>query len=701
VLAAASALVVTAWVAPSHAARTPAEPTIGLLESGTSAYVHGAWVWTDYAYDDHGANRTATYPEPRHQGNAADLVQLQLGLRGKALAITAVLETLTHKEIPVLTVGLDLDGNARTGAASLPGWKAKGALGLDRMIVVSSTGASVSRWDGPGWRGERHTPASVDPATNTMRAEIPGLPLGKTVRVVAQTSVSSGFTPYDLAFVRGEAPKVGSQLTEGTQVAATGEGHATGGEWQDRLQGEVLAGTRDARTAVATVDLDALRHKRTRLPDPMAPGYHTWLYRSQVSLPEGIVDGTAAGGLWAGPYQPYLVQVPAKPDGSAVLYLHGGGANHLGNGVFAPQGDLRLKGSIGVFPYGRTITTANDHGYHDVEELDVLDALGDAIRHNRIDASRVVITGVSTGSAGAARLAMLHPDLFSGLLVISGYDDTHLPENLLNVNVVLHNGGADPAASQGTLALTTTELDQLGDIDYRSYSVAAHDHGDPTGVLTQCVLDRLTATRIPTTPGRVVLGLDPRTDAAGLDLRHGQAYWVRSAHVRPGTPASVWHTPVGDPPAYGDNVAGRVDLTTDMVARRTRTASLIEAAGESVTEGRDFCGPNASAHTNDVWRVHGLAQVPGAAQPTSNTLTGSLSNISDLTVDLARAGLTTARPLRLVLDGDGPLTITLRGSWRHPVRVLRDGSLLTTLRSRAGALTLKLDAAGHHTFEVR
>ena len=42
VLAAASALVVTAWVAPSQA-RTPAEPTLGPLESGTSAYVHGTW----------------------------------------------------------------------------------------------------------------------------------------------------------------------------------------------------------------------------------------------------------------------------------------------------------------------------------------------------------------------------------------------------------------------------------------------------------------------------------------------------------------------------------------------------------------------------------------------------------------------------------------------------------------------------------
>src|SRR3954447_26454732 len=72
-------------VAPVSLVGEPDGPTLGELVAGTSQVVDGTWVWTDYVYDDHGANTDpgdptvlydaggdATYPEGFE--NSADIV---------------------------------------------------------------------------------------------------------------------------------------------------------------------------------------------------------------------------------------------------------------------------------------------------------------------------------------------------------------------------------------------------------------------------------------------------------------------------------------------------------------------------------------------------------------------------------------------------------------------------------------------------
>src|SRR5690606_728242 len=112
------------------------------LVSGTSSYVEGTFVWTDYAYDDRGANTIETsvvgprgaapgtaarsggdavYPEWAAPGNTADLIQLQLEDRGNVLRVRAILETLVDPSLPILGLAFDTDSNPATGAAVLPG----------------------------------------------------------------------------------------------------------------------------------------------------------------------------------------------------------------------------------------------------------------------------------------------------------------------------------------------------------------------------------------------------------------------------------------------------------------------------------------------------------------------------------------------------------------------------------------------------
>lgn len=730
-LLAGLALVVGALPASGSRAGSPRsltrEPTVGPLESGREAYVRGTYAWTDYAYDDHGANTSpgtagaATYPLPQDQSNAADLIQLQARLApGGLLTFTAVLETLTRPDEPLLGIGLDTDGSTATGARSLPGgqWRGAGALGLDFLVVASSDGGALSQWVGGAWRRVRSLPTRVDVTTNTVTTTLPVSAVGahRALRAVAalglrraEASWLTGAGPiYDLAFVRAEEPTASSGMLVSAEVVyATGQGHATGGVWQDIRQADVLSGNLPANRAVATIDLDAMRAGRTSAPRLDTPGYHTMLYRSHVDLPEGIVDGTAAGGLWAGPYQPYLVQVPPRPTAGlpVLLYLHGGGQNHLDNGLFAPQGDLSIGRAIAVFPYGRVTTTAQDHGYHGVSEQDVLDVLADVRRHYATDRTRTLSVGTSTGGGGAWRLAQLHPDLFSGVLVISAYDDTHVPENLINVPVVLHNGGTDPAVSPPVVALTHKELDDLGDVGYRSYTFAGHSHADPAAAVAQCLLDQLLRAPGVRDPARVVLALDPANDPPGLPagtrLEHDNAYWLSDVTIRPGAAPSIYHTPAGDPPGYGDNAVARIDVTSLAFADRAFRAVPVESVGENVTGGADACGP-AQTRSNDAWRVHGIDLVPAAPLRTSNGATLSLREVSRATLDLVRMRLRADRPLTFTVTGDGPATLRLKGRWTGsaPVQVWRDGVRLEDRRPRDGVLSLTADLSGSHTLRL-
>ena len=98
-------------------------PELGPLVAGTSSYVDGTFVWTDYVFDDRGPNLVdfpllgpvrcltpggpdcsggdAEYPAFAAPGNTADLVQLQIGTSGwDKLAVRAVLSSLVNPDGP-------------------------------------------------------------------------------------------------------------------------------------------------------------------------------------------------------------------------------------------------------------------------------------------------------------------------------------------------------------------------------------------------------------------------------------------------------------------------------------------------------------------------------------------------------------------------------------------------------------------------
>jgi hypothetical protein len=328
-------------------------PTIGPLVSGTEGVVAGTWYWTDYAYDDRGANtdagdRTviddaggdATYPGGLT--NAADLIQLQVGTDGEQLEVTAVLETLTDPTVPALVVGFDTDADASTGAPALPflDWQPSEPLGLERAVVLTAgsgrllTATPEGEWD---QAASTEVDVEVDREENTLAASLPiDAPTpDQRPQLAAATALASevGLDPtapgtattYDLAFVGGEEPY----------------------QWQDYVQADVLAGKEpasdgghpDDRTGITSLPGDVLGDaSHTQAVLGSDPGFHTYLYRSELMLPEGIATGED-GLEYLGPYQPYLVwfgEDGRQVDQPLSVFLHGSQQNHLG--TVAPGG---------------------------------------------------------------------------------------------------------------------------------------------------------------------------------------------------------------------------------------------------------------------------------------------------------------------------------------------------------------------------
>ncbi|MBK6510297.1 MAG: hypothetical protein IPG06_13185 [Haliea sp.] len=308
------------------------EVTVGPLVSGTSSTIDGILAWTDFVYDDRGPNTDAgdmtdmasaggDAAYPGDLTNAADFVQVLIAGSGDGVRIRVVLETLLDPAVPLVGIAFDTDNNSATGAATLPGaWQPDGALGVELLVVLAQGAGEILEWDGGQWRSIADLDVAVDADNNTLEATLPAAvaaPGEATWNAigVAGTTTTSWLTGagviHDLAFVADEPFY----------------------QWQDYRQSDILSGKAPVNPALAAIDFGRLADGMDALPDATAPGFHTYLYHSELELAEGIVE-TADGAEFLGPYQPYLVYIPEAgyQSGEAMtVFLHGLTQNHLGS----------------------------------------------------------------------------------------------------------------------------------------------------------------------------------------------------------------------------------------------------------------------------------------------------------------------------------------------------------------------------------
>jgi pimeloyl-ACP methyl ester carboxylesterase len=677
-LGAAAAFAIAGNIGTGARAQAPSltagAATLGPLISGTSSYVDGTFVWTDYAYDDRGpdtnstAGGDATYPATMNPNNVADIIQLQLALPDPShLAVTAVLETLTDTTLPLIGVATDSDNDASTGAPALPGsWTAASSLGVDRLLLLGRDGGHELLWNGSAWVPGRDFAVALDPADNTVRAVVPfAAPGAGTLRAVAAAgyddaaggSWATGSSPvHDLAFVVDDVPVVSFEQA----VVDAITGFASNGErqWQEDNQSAILGGKGDATAAVASIDVGAMQARATSLPDVATKGFSTFLYKSALQLGEGV-SGSGNSAVYLGPYQPYRVWVPGAAPGTAdpyrglplVLYLHGSSQTHtsaVNTDPYNAGGVFSDFSAVVAWPLGRGPQTWYD-GAALVDPLDVAD---DVVARLSLDPERVMLAGLSMGGYGTFKLGELYPDRWSVAYVDAAADDTGMPENLTALGIRMQNGVADPLIPLSELAEsrplppfgTRALLDGAATVDYRSYYVVKETHA-PATALAKCIYVASFSHPRVQNPARVRYTIDPSRfiddPATGLHLRWDGAYWVSGM-----TAAGAGK--------------GSVDLTTDALGSVPVPGATFTAAHENLTAGTDFCGPNPAVQTQDIWTEQGraMADVPHAVE---RALHGTVTGLSALTIAADRAGLGGRDAATMMITAESPASLTITG----------------------------------------
>ena len=712
--------------APPVTAAPPAGvPELGPLIAGTSSWVDGHFVWTDYVYDDHGANsdgRPGGDGEggyTRELANSADLVQVQLALTARGWSARFILQTLVDAQRPVTGLAIDADANPATGAAQLPGgsWPAQTPLGIEYLIVQRGTTAQLLQHVDGHWSERASLPVAIDLERNTLDLEVPTSLLdavGQTWRVFALAGFADpasgaswpeGGAIMDLAFVGPERPYL----------------------LQTALQADVLAGLQPAERAAALVDFARAARRETALARVPAGAFSTFLHHSRLRLPEGVTEigGAITGQEYLGPYQPYMVWMPSTVQAPLPLhvYLHGASQNHLGdtwvklggwpyhgltpslvagyagnNKVVGTDPDdvyLPSDGAIGsiahigrefapydapgvvIFPLGRM----NSSGYTGVFEEDVMEALADVRRRLPIDAERISLSGSSMGGIGSFRLGALYPDLWSHIFPIIGDGSDYLDilGNLLNLPVRMHNGLLDPLVTQPGPTDTAQALHDLG-YDYRYWLFETREH-ESLFVINHCVRDEAFAATRNAQPAQVVLTLrrdlvDENTQA-GYTHRYDRAWWVSDLSLR------------------DESALGRIAALDLARADRAGRAEAISAQQQNLLIGRDVCGPNPEVRTLDTWTERGWRLTPSEPQPVSNALQIDLQGLASATLDLRRTALRGEQELLLELISDGAAELILHADWSASVALSVDDGPATVLTLRDGALVVPVQAGAH------
>lgn len=574
----------------------------------TAAYRHG-----ELAYPD----------EPAYGRNAADLVEVRLAADGSWYYALFVLETLIEARTTVVGLGIDADRDPGTGT---PGWP-----GFEHVLEIYGvgTGGVAATLDG------QPVEASVDVAENTFEARFPiSIVPGGTWSVAAAAGTWSGdawAAVADLAFVADE-PVTGTLNC-----------------WQDLRQSQLIAAGTPPGYEVDTARLRARASDRAAL----RRGPMVRLYAPSIRLGEGTIgqpkyDQQSSANVYRGTLQPYAIYVPDAYDPAAdnplVLLLHCLNCNHL---------TYQLSGWPGLRDLGETdgaiVVTPLAYGegghYEEEAEWDVFDVLADVRARYRIDPDRITLAGMSMGALGQFRLGSLYPDLWARRLGIGVYTTpfcvTPSPQhgqcavapfnyftllgNARNTSVGILNGTLDALTPVTGAREIADRLDAL-DLAHRYWELPLRQHEAAlAGEAADLTAPWLAGARRETRPARITYAFERVIDNPAWGLRYDRAWWLRDLRIAAGA------------------ARGEIDATSGR--GNVWTTESVDGSGTS----------RAGDYT-----IRGLDPV---AIPASgrNELSLTLRAVSEATVLPAEAGLSLAEDLRMTVETDGPVAITVAG----------------------------------------
>lgn len=685
--------------------------------SGTERLHGGASYWTDFVYDAHGAAvpggltldnvsilapEQGVYAQPEEAaGNGADVFVAATGADRRATYWRVDWTTLASPDVPIAVWALDTDDNTATGVAEWPAAAGVTSPGLDRALVVSSRGAwlhdlAEGEVVDVSERGGRLT---VDERTQSFVVRVPKrlLPVSGAWRVRLATGLAdatgeamaapvlTGGLPlppglphvYNLAFrtPEQETPVVRDSQTAGliagleglaagnpltAQVGVDGLARfVTGNFWMEDAQADALA-TGDASAFSHVVRWRALATQR-RTAEPLVRGYSNRWYLSRLDLGEGVLpaEPTEVTGDGApdylSPVQPFSVYVPAsyrRGDPAPLTWtLHSLGVNHNQYGALDPallQTLCEERGSICAGTLGR----GPDGWYFDEAEVDYWQVWRALAEGFSLDPRGTVMTGYSMGGWAGYHLGLAHPDLYAEVVSFAGppqcgvsvdadqivnpafggrctsdgtaYD---LVGNALHLPFRIGQGTLDQLVPFTSVEQHVARFAALG-LRHRFVRYPAEDHlVFATQDRFDTVLEGLGRPTVERDPREVDHTWRPHLTRPGLGIGATTAYWLRGLAARDSSPGSL----------------ARVQAVSE---------ALPGTDVEVVTSGpTPVLSPLPALLSQTTWR-------PGAALPISDVLSLGLTNVSRVTVDLARARWTCGT---LQVASDGPAVVLLAG----------------------------------------
>ncbi len=611
---------------------------------GLARYDAGEWVHTDFVYDD-----------DERADNAADIVEVRVRPDGDDLAVRVIFNTLRPTDTTVLGLAIATSEGAEHrdwphGAGVASPW--------DTFVTVTTAAARAEVVHDPAApTATEALPAAVDHDANTVEFVVPGVAAGDpvlTLNAGAGLAGAGGWTGsppvVDLAFNGHDQEPIGANFRSQAQRAAIDSG--------------------DVSRFGVEVDVALLRAGHSD-PPVRDPGLYNAVYPSRLDL------GGGYGGSFPkhrGAFQPYALWIPDGVDldepTPLVLVLHSLGQIHNQYNTWSVYDELGDGlGAIAITP----LALGTDGWYRNEALVDTLDAWVDVTRRFTVDPERTYSTGYSMGGYGTYRLGTLLPELLAAGVSWVGppidgiwlgttlQDQPNLTysqlENTNHVPFFIIHGTFDELVPVTGVTRQANRFHDLGH-EYRYALHPGQEH------FSFAVIDDWTRERVwlrgrarVTDPARVTFKVRPHSWmpparahllplledlAAELGARFDSQYWVRDVVV------------AGDPAV---DRTGYVELTSHGV--RNRVPVLDEELGVAV--------PGSSPHI-----IRGQTR-QFAPAPVENRLTGSITEVSELTVDLAWAQLR-LEGLELDVSVDRQVTLHLvDGDQRRTVVLTPEG----------------------------
>jgi hypothetical protein len=654
--------------------------------AGRATTSRGEYIYTDWLYDDYGpdldgnVNRPAfrsqlaptrgdyRYPsnEARYGNNAADLRELRVAVDETTLHLMIALQTMKVADAAVVQVAIDSDASYKTPkTAQWPDGAGIATKGPGHFVTTSGNAAHLI-----GSGATRKLKSVANTKANAIEVDVPLSALGriaKRPRIWVVTGLNDGHGKF-----RAQSDGATAVFNAGFrrfEHYPTGDGDPTrfsDGGWNDARQAAALAAG-DLSAFGGSFDIGRLRTGGSDKPAPQKPGRYVRVFKSAKDYGEGIdlkMEQSNVGGNprpeFKSRYQPYALYIPKgyDPTKRSVFTLNGHSLDdsHLEYFTVAPTqlkqlGDERR--SIIITPLSR----GTDTWYIDAGLIDTIEAWNDVRRNYRIADERTFITGYSMGGYMTYRLGLLMPDRFSKASVYVGppayqiwpYPNDPLPggpigaigntnklvENAYDLPYEINHGNSDELVPVEGVQHQADTFKAKGNA-YVFYRHSANDH------LAFILNDEWSRTRdfLGTAP-RVRNPVEvryrryPAVDLPQNGLRFDSAYWVSEIKVRGNQkdPAN----------------SGSVDAITHGLGGHLKkpVADVPQPVSGPVSPGTRT----------------GQRQVAGTAIAKANVLDVKVQNVTGAAIDLRRIGLSLKRSLKLHLENDAPLDLTLRGPY--------------------------------------